>query len=306
MNPDVTKILSDWLIYLKDQKRHSENTVEAYLADITLFFNFLKGHFNEDIETEHLRKLALADFRAFFAKISDKRIASSRARTISSVKSFYRYCEKRKILKNENIFSIKGPKIPKSLPKALNVQNAYAAIEESANIEGFKKNPENWVALRDEVLLQLIYACGLRLSEALNIKASEIGDNSFIKIKGKGGKERLVPVITQVHENLEKLIDLCPFSGEKNSYVFYGKQGKQLDPAVFQKIVRTVRANLGLPDSTTPHSFRHSFATHLLENSGDLRSIQELLGHASLSTTQRYTKVDTRRIISAFDSVNKN
>ncbi len=302
---NITEILSDWLIYIK-QKRYSENTIEAYVADINLFFNFLKGHLGEAVTAEHLKELTLTDLRAFFAKISEERIAASRARTISSIKNFFKFCEKNNILKNENIFLVKGPKLPKALPKALNVTNAYAALDESGNIETYNKKAEGWVALRDAALLQLIYACGLRISEALNIKVSEVNENLFIKIKGKGGKERLVPIIPPVYKSLKELIAACPFCGEKDSFVFYGKGGKKLDPAVFQKVVRTVRVNLGLPDSTTPHSFRHSFATHLLENSGDLRTIQELLGHASLSTTQRYTKVDSKRIISAFNSVNKN
>jgi integrase/recombinase XerC len=298
--------LQSWVLYLEKEKSYSENTLEAYLTDITLFFNFLNEHRQEKVSEALLKNLEISDFRSFFASISSKRAASSRARTISSVKSFYKYCEKNKIFKNENIFLVKGPKLPKALPKALNVQNTRSALAEAASVENFKKNKEDWVSVRDAVLLELIYACGLRISEALNIKISDLNDNLMIKVRGKGNKERLVPIISSVNKNIRRLVAVCPFCIDNDSFIFYGKQGKQLDAAVFQKVVRVVRTNLGLPETTTPHSFRHSFATHLLENSGDLRTIQELLGHASLSTTQRYTKVDSRRIITAFNSVNKN
>jgi integrase/recombinase XerC len=153
-------------------------------------------------------------------------------------------------------------------------------------------------------LLQLIYACGLRISEALNLKISDINSNLIIKVKGKGNKERYIPILPNVFSEIQDLIKMCPYCSEKSSFIFYGKLGKKLNPSIFQQIIRNVRNKLGLPESTTPHTFRHSFATHLLENSGDLRTIQELLGHSSLSTTQRYTKIDTKRIISAFDAIN--
>jgi integrase/recombinase XerC len=301
---DLKSIISDWLKYLKEQKFYSENTLEAYLLDLSLFFNFLIEHKGEITKISTLCELNLSDFRAFSSSISSYRTQSSRARTISSIKNFFKYCERNNILKNENIFLLRSPKIPKSIPKALNAENARAAISEARNIEIWKKNSEEWISIRDSVLLQLIYACGLRISEALNLKISDIADSKILKIKGKGGKERFVPLIDSVHLSIKKLIDICPYCTNKDDYVFYGKRGKQLDAAVFQQVVRNVRINLGLPESTTPHAFRHSFATHLLENSGDLRTIQELLGHSSLSTTQRYTKVDSKRIINAFNLIN--
>lgn len=301
---DLRSIISDWLKYLKEQKFYSDNTIEAYILDLSLFFNFLIEHNGEITKINTLAELNLSDFRAFSSNISSNRIAASRARAISSVKSFYKYCERNNILKNENIFLLKSPKIPKAITKALNFENTQAAISESANIEIFKKNSEEWISIRDSVLLQLIYSCGLRISEALNLKILDIADSKILKIKGKGGKERFVPLIDSVFLSIKKLINICPYCTEKDSYIFYGKRGKQLDAAVFQQVIRNVRINLGLPESTTPHAFRHSFATHLLENSGDLRTIQELLGHSSLSTTQRYTKVDTKRIINAFNLIN--
>lgn len=301
---DLKSIISDWLKYLKEQKFYSANTIEAYLLDLSLFFNFLIKHKGKITKKTSLEQLNLSDFRAFSANLSSNRIATSRARGISAIKSFFKYCERKNYLKNEYIFLLKSPKIPKSIPKALNVENTQAAISESANIEIFKNNSEEWISVRDSVLLQLIYACGLRISEALALKKSDITESKILKIKGKGGKERFVPLLDDVYKSINYLTKICPYCGEKEAYIFYGKRGKQLDPAVFQQVVRTVRINLGLPESTTPHAFRHSFATHLLENSGDLRTIQELLGHSSLATTQRYTKVDSKRIMNAFNSIN--
>jgi len=295
-------IISDWIAFLKDEKRYSKNTIEAYLSDISIFFNFLAEHNSIKVCAKLLKSLELSDFRAFSAGISGKRVATSRARTISSLKSFYKYCEKNNLLKNENIFLLRAPKLPKTLPKALSVDNVDEVILNIKWVEQAKKMPETWIILRDTALIELIYATGLRVSEALGLKVSDINSSLVLKIKGKGGKERMAPLLAPIYKNLKELIAICPFCTDKDSYIFYGKQGKRLDPAVFQKTVRSVRTSLGLPDNTSPHSFRHSFATHLLENSGDLRTIQELLGHASLSTTQRYTKVDSRRIISAFHS----
>jgi len=299
-------IVTNWFEYLKHEKHFSFNTISAYLSDLNFFFKFLNG-FKADLVTKTLlQMLEITDFRSFFAEISEKRVANSRARTISSIKNFYKYCEKNNIFKNESIFSLKNPKLPKPLPKALNVQDTKGAISEAGLVEHYKKNSEDWVGVRDACLLQVIYACGLRISEGLSLKVGDLNNSLMLKIKGKGGKERFVPLLKEVFDNLKGLIEICPFCTNSDSYIFYGKLGKQLDPAVFQKVVRAARINLGLPETTTPHSFRHSFATHLLENSGDLRTIQELLGHASLSTTQRYTKVDTRRIISAFSSAQSN
>ncbi len=299
---EVTQFLNTWVKYLEDIKRYSENTLEAYLSDLTLFFNFITEYKGQNADKNLLSGLELSDFRSFLAHTNNNRIASSRARTLSSVKSFYKFCEKNKFFKNENAFLVKGPKLPKSLPKALNVENTFVAIENISAIENTKKNKSDWVALRDEVLLQLIYGSGLRISEALNLKVGDLNNSNILRVKGKGSKERLVPLIDNIKTALQKLIKTCPYCTDKDAFLFYGKQGKQLDAAVFQKVVRTVRTNLGLPETTTPHTFRHSFATHLLQNSGDLRTIQELLGHSSLSTTQRYTKIDSNRIISAFNT----
>ncbi len=293
-------IIAGWEQYLKDEKRFSQNTLDAYLNDMLVFLSFITEHRGRTADKAMLESLRLSDFRSFFANISARRTATSRARTISSVRSFYRYCERNGILKNEDIFLVKSAKLPKPLPKALNTSDTAGAIETAAEITA----AQGWVGLRDAALLQLIYGCGLRISEALELKVGDI-EHGQLKIKGKGGKERMVPLLESIRDSLSKLVEACPFCDSKAAFIFYGTQGKKLNPAVFQRAVRTVRISLGLPDTTTPHTFRHSFATHLLENSGDLRTIQELLGHASLSTTQRYTKVDTKRIISAFETANK-
>ncbi|HCR86484.1 MAG TPA: hypothetical protein DIV86_07395 [Alphaproteobacteria bacterium] len=203
--------------------------------------------------------------------------------------------------KNEVAFLIKTPKFNKPLPRALDITSTFKAIEEICSIELTKKNQESWAGFRDKVLLKLIYSSGLRISEALNVTIGEL-DNKFLRIKGKGNKERIVPLLDEVREDMLSLIELCPYTNKQHSegFVFLGKQGKKLDPAVFQKVVRILKNSLGFEEGTTPHAFRHSFATHLLSNSGDILSIQELLGHSNISTTQRYTKIDKKRILESF------
>ena len=219
------------------------------------------------------------------------------------MRSFYKFAEEFTGLENEDIHLIKSPKKPKKLPRAIDVNSTFEAIELAGELEHLKQNPENWAALRDETLLRLIYSCGLRISEAINLTIEDINDSGFLRIMGKGNKERLVPIMDETLERLHALIKLCPFcdSSFAESNIFFGKQGNVLNPAMFQKLVRDIKNTLGLPEGTTPHAFRHSFATHLLSNSGDLRSIQQLLGHESLTSTQVYTKVEVSSLLKSFN-----
>ena len=308
----LNNILADWYNYLKSEKQFSQNTFEAYHSDLSIFFEFLRKHFNQEVTPDLLKQLELRDFRAFMAFISKdhkndkgkiirrKRSAKSRARTVSTIKNFFRFCERNGILKNEQAFLVKTPKLEKNIPRAINKDNLKEAIDFTSEIEFFKQNPERWVSFRDKTLFVLIYSAGLRISEALNIKISDLNEGNFLRIKGKGGKERIVPLLNSVAEDIDRLTEICPYCNDKEDYVFYGKRGKQLDPAVFQKVMREVKNTLGLPEGSTPHALRHSFATHLLNNSSDLRSIQELMGHSTISTTQKYTKVDPDRIFEEF------
>ncbi len=307
-NSAAFETIGKWEIYLENEKKYSPNTLEAYFGDLYFFMDFLYRKFDKEINTELLNNFSSSVFREFLAHIASYRKAASRARALSTIKSFYRFSEKNNLLKNENVFAIRSPKLDKNLPRAIEVEKTLTAIENSSDIEHLKRNSEEWVAQRDKALLTLLYSCGLRVSEAINLKISDFfGSDNFLRIKGKGGKERIVPLIPEVTKEIEKLKDLCPFIDEKNlqNNLFFGKRGKLLDAAVFQKTVREIKNLNNLPEGSTPHAFRHSYATHLLSESGDLRTIQELLGHSSLSTTQRYTKVDGARIFKELDRINE-
>jgi integrase/recombinase XerC len=303
---EITSILQNWLDYLASEKKYSTNTIEAYTHDINNFIGFLKNHLATEVTINTLEKLRLNDFRSWVASLSDARIAASKARAVSVIRSFYKFCERREILKNEYIFLLRNMKTPKNLPRALNIEETKTSITEIENIEFEKSTTEEWVSKRDKALLSLIYASGLRISEALSLTPKDI-QHDYLKIKGKGGKERIVPLLPQVKAEIESYMSECPFHQQagvdENLSLFLGKRGNKLDAAVFQKSIRKMRQNLELPDTVTPHAYRHSYATHLLANSGDLRTIQELLGHASLSTTQRYTKIEPSKLLEAYSKI---
>lgn len=303
---EITSLLQDWLDYLTNEKKYSINTLEAYTHDINNFIGFIRNHLGHTPTKETIQNLRLNDFRAFVASLSDSRIAASKSRAVSVIRSFYKFCERRNILKNEYIFLLRNMKTPKNLPRALNLEETADSISEIENIEFEKSNAEIWVSLRDKALLSLIYSTGLRISEALSLMPDDI-KNDYIKIKGKGGKERIVPLLPQIKDEINNYITECPFhqnaAADEGNLIFLGKRGKKLDAAVFQKSIRKMRQNLELAESVTPHAYRHSYATHLLANSGDLRTIQELLGHASLSTTQRYTKIEPSKLLEAYNKI---
>jgi len=230
--------------------------------------------------------------RAYLSNRISKHISrTSNARSISSVKSFFRWLEANEILKNSAVISFSPPKIPKSLPKAVDEEIAVDILEE---IKNFAK--KSWLGKRDVAIFTLIYGCGLRISEALAIKKSDLENGEFIIIKGKGNKERLVPLLPIITEKIDDYLKACPYKVRKDEELFLGSRGDVVNPGVIQRQLRKLRAYLNLPETVTPHALRHSFATHLLAAGGDLRTIQELLGHSSLSTTQRYTEVDIEKI----------
>ncbi len=304
----LNSVFEKWQNFL-NARNFSENTKESYFNDLYFFIKFFYEKNSQIINKDILENLRQSDFRLFIANIKEQRgAASSRARTISSIKSFYKFCENNDFFTNEFLSLIKLPKTAKNLPRAISVEKTLEAVENISEIEFHKNNYEQWVSARDRAMLMLIYSCGLRISEAINLKIKDFtAGNNFLKIKGKGNKERLVPLLPKVLEEIENLKIICPYinSSDENSYLFYGKQGKKIDAAVFQKIIRNLKNMLGLPEGSTPHAFRHSFATHLLSNSGDLRTIQELLGHSNLSTTQKYTKIDSARIFKELDRINE-
>lgn len=290
-------LIALWLESLIHQKRYSPHTETAYLIDIRHFLAFTNLHTGVEVSLDTLAQLSLRDFRSWLsARHTEGFSYTSTARALSVVRSFYRYLGKNNHLENAAIFHVRTPKLPKSLPRALNESQALSSLDTVGSM-----HKDVWVQLRDVALLTLIYGCGLRISEALSLHPSDLKEGaSSLIITGKGGKQRMVPLLPQIHSAIAAYKNACPYALAAGSELFLGARGKPLNPAIFQKEIRQLRGALGLPDSATPHAFRHSFATHLLAGGGDLRTIQELLGHADLSTTQRYTKVDSERLLTAY------
>lgn len=290
-------LVAAWLQHLSSERRLSDHTLAAYSRDARDFFVFLQDHLGAPATKVDLDTLVLRDFRAWLAE--RRRRGNSRrstARALSAVRSFYRFCERDGSLKNGAIHLVQSPKLPHAVPRPLSVDGAKAVVEGVASL-----SDEDWIGARDTAVITLLYGCGLRISEALGLERHQAPFSDILRISGKGGKERLVPVLPVVGEAVNAYLEACPFPLSDPGPLFVGKRGKRLNARVIQGRLQTLRAALGLPPSATPHALRHSFATHLLSGGGDLRTIQELLGHASLSTTQHYTEVDTERLLDVYD-----
>lgn len=292
----LADMIAQWDNWLRHVKRASGYTITSYHNDLAHFCRFLSQHLGQTIDVEDLPKLASRDFRAWLASRHGEYEAASTARALSTIKNFFRYLEKESGIKHTAIFHIRGPKLKKSLPKALAENQADDAVKALAS-----QHAEPWINKRNLALLILIYGCGLRIGEALSLTYKDIPEGDVISVIGKGNKQRQLPVLPVIKEAIADYVSHCPYPFTADAPLFLGKRGNALDAGVFQRDLRTMRRNLGLPESTTPHAFRHSFATHLLASGGDLRSIQELLGHASLSTTQRYTHIDKERLLAAYE-----
>lgn len=296
VSDELTVTIAEWEAWLKNIKRASRHTIVSYLNDLRHFCEFLSAHGGGRVGLKELEKLEPRDIRSWLASRMEGYEPSSTARALSTIKTFFRWLEKQEKIKNEAVLHIRSPKLKKAVPKALAEEQSQAALN---GIGG--QHEEEWINKRDLALLTLIYGCGLRISEALGLMPKDIADDVLLII-GKGNKQRQVPMLPVVKAAITDYLSVCPYAPEKNSPMFLGARGKKLDAAIFQRELKKLRQALGLPESMTPHAFRHSFATHLLSAGGDLRSIQELLGHASLSTTQRYTKVDRERLLKAYQS----
>ena len=281
---DVKEVITDWLNWLKSERVYSEHTLDGYARDFADFTQF----FNKPLSLNKLEKLDVRDFRNYIAdKASHHLEKTSIARHISTLKNFFKFLNSQKIIKNTAIGAISSPRRNKSLPKALDVNQTFDVLDECQN---FAKN--SWQGLRDVAILTILYGCGLRISEALNLNVGDFSNKDFIRIKGKGNKERIVPVLPQIIDAVQAYVHECPYQLKNGEALFVGARGERLSPRIIQRLLQKMRTSLGLPENLTPHALRHSFATHLLAEGTDLRSIQELLGHASLSTTQRYTDVN--------------
>lgn len=290
--------IEQWQRWLAHDKSFSEHTVSAYTTDVSYFFSFLDHHYGHMLTTETLTSLSIRDIRAWLTDRHAKKFdIASTSRSISSMRSFFHYLHKQHhIASPEAINNIKMPRARKPLPKPLTSQDAASAIDDIHEIAH-----EAWVAKRDMALLALLYGCGLRISEALSVRKKDLFSQDTLTVLGKGNKERAVPVLPFIKHALDDYLAACPYTLAPEDVIFLGTRGAPLNAGVYQRIIRQLRTNLGLPDTVTPHAFRHSFATHLLAAGGDIRTIQELLGHNSLSTTQRYTMVDEHRLLAAYN-----
>ncbi|WP_336278618.1 tyrosine recombinase XerC [Bartonella sp. CB175] len=294
----VLSIRKSWLDNLLQTRRLSEQTVQAYERDTRQFLSFLCQHLGHEPAFDDLANLRVIDFRAYLAYRRTHNISSrSLNRGMAGLRSFFNYLSREGIVKIPAAKLVRTPKQPKSLPKPLPVKLALHIVKQDNQQEN-----ETWVIARNTAVLMLLYGCGMRISEALALTPKQFSDPDKVSlfVTGKGGKTRLVPLIKVVYEAVQNYLKCCPYPLTDNQPMFRGIRGGTLKPEIIQRVVRNLRANLGLPATTTPHTLRHSFATHLLARGGDLRTIQELLGHACLSTTQVYTHVDTDRLLEVY------
>jgi integrase/recombinase XerC len=290
----------DWLAHLSGERRVSSHTAASYARDLRQFLQFAAAHFGEASSLSTFNHLAPQDLRAFLAARRGAGAGSrSLARQLAGLRSFARFLERNGLGQALAFTALHPPKIQRGLPKPLRSDAACELVGVDARAG---ENRPQWIIARDAAVLALLYGAGLRISEALAIKCSDapICGRDVLTIVGKGQKTRGVPVIAPVQRAIEAYIALCPYALAPGKPLFVGARGGPLGPRIIQLTVERLRGTLGLPDSATPHALRHSFATHLLGRGGDLRTIQELLGHASLSTTQIYTAVDSARLLEAY------
>jgi integrase/recombinase XerC len=295
--PDLRDALAEWYDWLANERRASTHTLGSYGRDLSGFLGFLIGHLGHEPALADLAALGPADFRAYLARRTEDGLArSSLARALSTLRNLFRFLDRTGRVHNAALKTVRTPKLPRSVPKPLAQDEAMETVTAAAELQD-----EPWLAARDTALILLLYGCGLRLGEALSLTRRTAPNGASMTILGKGRKQRVVPVLPVVTEAIQAYLELCPFPGGADAPLFLGSRGGALNPGVVQRQMRRLRALLGLPETATPHALRHSFATHLLAGGGDLRTIQELLGHASLSTTQRYTAVDMARLTQVYD-----
>jgi integrase/recombinase XerC len=300
---EAARELTRWLAYLSAERRMSPKTVEAYERDVRQFLVFLCGHLGSRVTLSALSRLKPLDVRAFMASRRADGVSSrSLMRALAGARSFARFLERNGKGRVGALSAVRTPKLAKTLPKPLAIP-AAKRITDTDLRAGEEREP--WILARDAAVLALLYGSGLRISEALALKRNDIpapGEGDVITVTGKGNKARMVPVLAQVARLAAEYVALCPYELPAEGPLFVGARGGPLSPRVVQLAMARLRGALGLPETATPHALRHSFATHLLARGGDLRAIQELLGHASLSTTQIYTAVDTERLLEVYRS----
>ena len=300
--PDLASALGLWVRWLESERRASRHTLSAYIADVSVFLAFLFEHHGRLPGLADLSEIGLADFRSWLSRrAADGLAAASRARALAGVRNLFRWLDRSGQLHNGAIGLVRSPRVRRPMPRPLREPDAANLLVEAGEL------PETgWIGSRDRALFTVLYGCGLRIDEALSLNRGQAprcgaGALGSLVVTGKGSKQRVIPVLPEVAAAVAAYLAVCPFTGGADEPLFLGARGGRLNAAVAQRQMRRLRVVLGLPDSATPHALRHSFASHLLADGADLRAIQDLLGHASLSTTQRYTDVDADRLLAVYD-----
>lgn len=302
MAHDLAVAIDGWNGWLKHERRYSPHTLSAYSLDLAHFLRFMSGHLGKPVSLADLDALQRSDYRAWLAARHEQGLkASSTARALAVLRSFIKHLTRHGKMRNAVLSTIRTPRVPHSIPKALSESEATQAIDAIGKLSRF-----DWIGKRDAAIMLLLYGCGLRISEALSLRLRDIPavprDNiAALMITGKGNKQRIAPILPVVIEAIAAYRAACPYKTKPDDWLFRGLQGRRLIPRSVQLRLQLLRRQLGLPETATPHALRHSFATHLLGTGADLRAIQELLGHASISTTQRYTDVDAAHLLATYD-----
>ena len=297
MKIQLNSLIKEWASYNINLRNLSENSVKAYSLDLRDFLNF---SFKESVVVlkSDLSDISAHTIRLWILSLRNKSVkASSLSRKISSLKNFFHWLENSHNIFNSAISKLDSPKKDSKLPRPIavnDIKNLFSAFE--------NKKEKRWIISRNQAIFLLLYTCGLRISEAINMKTNELPLNSSVLVKGKGKKERMVPILNIANQAIENYKKHCPYPISNSEYVFLGIRGKRMSPRSFQKALERARGLIGLPSSTTPHSLRHSYATHLLNAGTDLRSIQKLLGHSALSSTQIYTQIEQKRLLQVYKS----
>ncbi len=293
---DLQAAMTAWQEWLRDERRASRHTLASYQFDLASLLNFLNHYRGKTVKLAALADLTLTDFRAWLAhSAAHNKEAASRARAVAGVRNFFKWLDRTGRMHNGAIDLLKTPKTKKRLPRPVAEGSAQDIVDLAKHMP-----EEGWIGLRDEALFTLLYGAGLRIGEALGLRLGDLAAKDRVTITGKGNKQRSVPLLPIVRESVDKYLRACPYPLTSRDFLFSGARGEVLNPGVAQRAMRRLRRDLNLPDTVTPHALRHSFATHLLASGADLRSLQELLGHSSLSTTQLYTKVDAGQLAQVY------
>ncbi len=292
LNRPAQDAVESFLGHLRDERRFSPHSVAAYRHDLSEFLGFLSRHLGGTPRTADLSRLEARDFRAFLAaRRADGIAPRSAARALSAVRSFYRWAGKRMGVENAGLALLSTPRFARSQPRPVSADSAKALIAAAA------EHDTPWIAARDAALVTLLYGAGLRISEALSLRGRDAPFRETLRIEGKGGRTRMVPVLMAARDAMDEYLRDCPYAMSPDAPLFRAARGGPLGARAAQKLMQRIRGGLGLPETATPHALRHAFATHLLGNGADLRAIQELLGHASLSSTQIYAAIDAGALL---------